>query len=63
MRAPGVANVGLTDPDAGNGLVVLGGAASGYFGSPDYAANDLDGEFSDGSVPSPPRPTRPPPTW
>jgi Bacterial extracellular solute-binding protein len=42
----GRVNVGLTDPDAGTGLVVLGGAASGYFGSADYAANDLDGEFS-----------------
>jgi len=42
----GRVNVGLTDPHAGNGLVVLGGAASGYFGSADYAANDLDGEFS-----------------
>jgi Bacterial extracellular solute-binding protein len=42
----GRVNVGLTDPDAATGLVVLGGAASGYFGSADYAANDLDGEFS-----------------
>jgi hypothetical protein len=42
----GPVNVGLTDPNAGTGLVVLGGAASGYFGTADYAANDLDGEFS-----------------
>ncbi len=42
----GRVNVGLTDPDAATGLVVLGGAASGYFGTADYAANDLDGEFS-----------------
>lgn len=42
----GRVNVGLTDPDAATGLVVLGAAASGYFGSADYAANDLDAEFS-----------------
>jgi Bacterial extracellular solute-binding protein len=42
----GRVNVGLTDPDAASGLVVLGGAASGYFGTADYAANDLDGGFS-----------------
>ncbi len=42
----GRVNVGLTNPDAATGLVVLGGAASGYFGTADYAANDLDGEFS-----------------
>ena len=39
-------NVGLTDPAAATGIVVLGGAASGYFGTADFAANDLDGEFS-----------------
>ncbi len=42
----GRVNVGLANPDAATGLVVLGGSASGYFGTPDYAANDLDGEFS-----------------
>jgi hypothetical protein len=42
----GRVNVGLTDPAAATGIVVLGGAASGYFGTADYAANDLDGEFS-----------------
>jgi hypothetical protein len=42
----GRVNVGLTDPETATGLVVLGGAASGYFDTADYAANDLDGEFS-----------------
>jgi hypothetical protein len=42
----GRVNVGLANPDAATGLVVLGGAASGYFGTADYAANDLDGTFS-----------------
>jgi hypothetical protein len=42
----GRVNVGLTDPESATGLVVLGGAASGYFDTADYAANDLDGEFS-----------------
>jgi hypothetical protein len=42
----GRVNVGLTDPETATGLVVLGGATSGYFDTADYAANDLDGEFS-----------------
>jgi hypothetical protein len=42
----GPVNVGLTDPATAAGLVVLGGAASGYFGTADYAANDIDGGFS-----------------
>jgi Bacterial extracellular solute-binding protein len=42
----GRVNVGLTDPETAAGLVVLGGAASGYFDTAEYAANDLDGEFS-----------------
>jgi hypothetical protein len=46
QSAWGRVNVGLTDPDTASGLVVLGGAASGYFETADYAANDLDGEFS-----------------
>jgi hypothetical protein len=42
----GPLNVGLTDPDTAGGLVVLGGAASGFFGSPEYAANDIGGELT-----------------
>jgi hypothetical protein len=42
----GRVNVGLRGPETATGLVVLGGAAAGYFGGADYAANDLDGEFS-----------------
>jgi hypothetical protein len=42
----GRVNVGLSGPETATGLVVLGGAAAGYFGGADYAANDLDGEFS-----------------
>jgi hypothetical protein len=46
QSAWGRVNVGLTDPETATGLMVLGGAASGYFDSAEYAANDLDGEFS-----------------
>jgi hypothetical protein len=46
QSAWGRVNVGLTDPETAAGLVVLGGATSGYFETADYAANDLDGEFS-----------------
>jgi hypothetical protein len=42
----GRVNVGLPDPETATGLVVLGGAASGYFDTADFAANDLDGAFS-----------------
>ncbi len=42
----GRVNVGMSGPETANGLVVLGGATAGYFGSADYAANDLDGALS-----------------
>jgi hypothetical protein len=42
----GRVNVGLSGSGTANGLVVLGGAAAGYFGGADYAANDLDGGLS-----------------
>lgn len=42
---PGTLKVGLTDPNSATGLVVLGGAASGFFGSGDYASNDFGGGF------------------
>lgn len=43
---PGRVEVGLTDPGSALGLVVLGGAATGYFGDADYASNDFDGGFT-----------------
>jgi hypothetical protein len=46
QSAWGRVNIGLTDPGTATGLVVLGGATSGYFDTADYAANDLDAEFS-----------------
>jgi hypothetical protein len=36
--------VGIVDPEAG-GLPVLGAAASGYFGTNDFARNDFDASF------------------
>lgn len=43
---PGRVEVGLTGPDTAAGLVVLGGAANGYFGGEPYASNDFGGGFS-----------------
>jgi hypothetical protein len=42
----GQVHVGLTDPHSATGLAVLGGAATGFFGTDDYSSNDFDGEFS-----------------
>lgn len=38
---PGRVEVGFADPESGPGLAVLGAAASGFFRSPDFAANDF----------------------
>ena len=38
----GTVHAGLTDPHTATGLVVLGGAAAGFLGRSDYAANDFD---------------------
>jgi hypothetical protein len=39
--------VALVDPESGTGLPVLGAAAVGYFGTADFASNDLDAAFED----------------
>lgn len=45
-RAWGRVKVGLTDPTSATGMVVLGGAAAGFFDTADYASNDFGGELT-----------------
>ena len=41
------ANVGLPERTTGLGLLLVGNAASGYFGRTDFATNDFTAEFDD----------------
>ena len=41
----GTVKAGIPPVKSGLGLILLGNAASGYFGSTDFATNDLDGDF------------------
>jgi len=43
----GTFDAGVTDPRSAVGLSVLASAAVGWFGGPDFAANDLDAAFQD----------------
>jgi hypothetical protein len=42
----GQLETGLPDADAATGLSVVASVAVGYFGSPDFAANEFGGEFA-----------------
>lgn len=41
----GTVRVGLTDPHSATGLIVLGGAAAGFFGTAAYSSNDFGGDL------------------
>ena len=46
QAAWGRVKAGLADPTTSTGMIVLGGAASGFFESPSYASNDFGGQLA-----------------